>query len=44
MIKDYLKNVKNYYNLSENLKKGFDWLEKNNLKDLSDGRYEIDHK
>ena len=43
MIKDYLKNVKNYYNLSENLKKGFDWLEKNNLKDLSDGRYEIDN-
>ena len=26
MIKDKLKNAKTYYNLSENLKKGFLWL------------------
>ena len=42
MIKDYLKNAKIYYNLSENLKKGFEWLEKTNLKKLSDGKYEIE--
>lgn len=42
MIKDYLKNAKIYYNLSENLKKGFDWLEKNDLKNLSDCKYEIE--
>ena len=42
MIKDQLKNAKNYYNLSENLRKGFDWLEKNDLENLPDGKYEID--
>ena len=42
MIKYYLKNAKIYYNLSENLKKGFEWLEKTNLKKLSDGKYEIE--
>lgn len=42
MIKDYLKNAKNYYNLSENLRKGFDWLEKNDLINIPDGKYEID--
>ena len=42
MIKDYLKNAKIYYNLSEKLKKGFEWLEKNDLEKLADGKYEID--
>jgi len=42
MIKDKLKNAKIYYNLSENLKKGLQWLEKTNLDQLADGRYEID--
>ena len=43
MIKDYLKNAKNYYNLSENLKKGFVWLENTDLKKIPDGKYEIDN-
>jgi YhcH/YjgK/YiaL family protein len=42
MIKDYLRNAEVYYNLSQNLKKGLLWLEKTNLEDLADGRYEID--
>lgn len=42
MIKDKLENAKIYYNLSENLKKGFEWLEKTDLDQLADGRYEID--
>ncbi len=42
MIKDKLKNAKIYYNLSENLKKGLIWLEETDLKELSDGKYEID--
>lgn len=42
MIKDQLKNAKIYYNLSENIKKGFEWLEKNDLENLPDGKYEID--
>ena len=41
MIKDKLQNAKIYYNLSENLKKGFQWLEKTDLDQLEDGRYEI---
>lgn len=42
MIKDSLKYANNYYNLSENIKKGFIWLESNDLQNLPDGRYEID--
>ena len=42
MIKDKLENAKIYYNISENLKKGFEWLEKTDLDQLADGRYEID--
>lgn len=42
MIKDKLKNAKIYYNLSEYLKKGFNWLESTDLKTLPDGKYEID--
>ena len=41
MIKDKLKNAKIYYSLSENLKKGLEWLEKTDLKILNDGKYEI---
>ena len=41
MIKDNIKNAKNYINISENLKKGFEWIENNDLKTLPDGRYEI---
>lgn len=42
MIKDKLKNAKIYYNLSENLKKGFRWLEETDLINIEDGKYEID--
>ena len=44
MIKDKLVNAKTYYNLSENLKIGFKWLESNNLNNIEDGRYEISDK
>ena len=42
MIKDKLKNAKIYYTLSENLKKGLQWLENTSLEQLTDGKYEID--
>lgn len=42
MIKDKLKNARIYYNLSENLKKGLMWLEKTDLENISDGKYEIE--
>ena len=42
MIKDRLKNAKTYYLLSENIKKGLQWLENNNLETLEAGRYYID--
>lgn len=42
MIKDKLKNAKTYYNLSENLKKGFEWLQTSDLVAIEDGKYEID--
>ena len=40
MIKDKLKNAKIYYSLSNDLKKGFEWLNTNDLNSLKDGRYE----
>lgn len=42
MIKDKLKNVKNYYNLSKNIEKGLKWLEETDLKKLADGKYIIE--
>ena len=44
MIKDLLKNSKTYYKLSENLKTGLEWLEKNDLENLEDGKYVINDK
>ena len=41
MIKDSIKNAETYYNISENLKKGFEWIINNDLKNMPDGRYEI---
>lgn len=41
MIKDKLKNSQTYYGISENLKKGFEWLKNNDLKALPDGKYKI---
>lgn len=42
MIKDKLKNAENYYILSDNLRKGFEWLRDTDLEGLADGKYEID--
>ena len=42
MIKDRLENAEVYYNISENLRKGFIWLKSVDLKSLDDGKYEID--
>lgn len=41
MIYDSLDNYSQYCNL-ENLKKGFEFLKNNDLKNLKDGRYEIE--
>jgi len=43
MIKDVLKKAEYYYNISENLKKGFEWIKNNNLEELPNG-YELDGK
>lgn len=42
MIKDKLVNAKFYFGISDNLKKGFEWLIKTDLQEISDGRYYID--
>ena len=44
MIKDNINNAKTYYGISENLKKGFEWIKNNNLADLPDGKYEISNE
>lgn len=44
MIKDNIKRAETYYNISENLKKGFEWIKNNDLKNMTDGRYEISDK
>ena len=41
MIRDKIKNAKIYYNLSENLKLGLNWLENTDLDSLKDGKYII---
>lgn len=41
MIKNSLKYTKNYYNLSEKIKIGLEYLENNDLKDTPNGKYEI---
>ena len=42
MIKDCLSNAELYYNISENLKRGFEWLHSINLKTIESGKYFID--
>ena len=42
MIKDSLKNAGIYFSLSENLKKGLEWLKAQDLVNIDCGRYEID--
>ena len=41
MIKDNIDNAKTYYNISNNLREGFEWIKNNDLKNMPDGRYEI---
>ena len=41
MIKDDLSRAEIYYKISDNLKKGFEWIKNNDLKNMSDGRYEV---
>ena len=42
MIKDCLDNAGIYYNISKNLKRGFEWLKSNDLDKLESGKYIID--
>ncbi|MBQ8634925.1 YhcH/YjgK/YiaL family protein [bacterium] len=42
MIFDNLKNKKLYYSLHKNFEKAFDFLANTDLKNLPDGKYEID--
>lgn len=42
MIKDKLANAETYYGISENLKRGFEWLKNTDLKNIADGKYLID--
>ena len=44
MKTDYIKNAKNYYNLGERFQKGFEYLQKVDLLNLQNGKYEIDGK
>ena len=44
MIKDNICRAETYYNISNNLKKGFEWIKNNNLENMPDGRYEISDK
>jgi len=43
MIFDRLNNSKQYYILGDRIKKGFEFLLNNNLKNLADGKYIIDN-
>lgn len=43
MIFDRLNNSKQYYILNEKFKKAFEFLENNDLKNLKDGKYEIEN-
>lgn len=42
MILDKIENSEQYFCLNSNLEKAFKFLTDNNLKELADGRYEID--
>lgn len=42
MIKDKLNYAKTYFGISENLKKGFEWLQSQNLTAIEPGKYMID--
>ena len=38
MIADIIENAQNYYNLSKNFEKGFEFLKTTDLKNLENGR------
>lgn len=42
MIKDRLVNSKTYFSLSENLRKGFEWLQNQDLENIEPKKYLID--
>ena len=42
MIRDSIKNANNYYNLSERVKKGLEYLENTDFSKVLCGKYEID--
>ena len=42
MIKDKLSNAKTYFGISENLRRGFEWLINNDLVNMADGKHVID--
>ncbi len=42
MIVDIIENAQEYYNLSKNFQKGFEFLKNTDLKNLDNGKYEID--
>lgn len=44
MKTDNIKNAKNYYNLGERFQKGFEYLQKVDLLNMENGKYEIDGK
>ena len=43
VITDIIENAENYYKLGENFKKGFEFLKNTNLKELENGKYQIDN-
>lgn len=44
MLKDNIKNAQNYYNLSERIKLGLEYLENTVFSELENGKYEISGK
>ncbi|MCQ2739469.1 MAG: YhcH/YjgK/YiaL family protein [bacterium] len=44
MIKDKIKYAELYYSISENLKLGFEWLKRQDLQNMQDGKYIIKDK
>lgn len=42
MIVDIIENAQEYYNLGKNFQKGFEFLKNTDLKNLDNGKYEID--
>ena len=43
MIKDSIKNAETYYNLSDNIKNGLEWLKKQDFSKFAAGKYIINN-